>query len=126
MLLIGNGKLLTRDQNGTYLENGAVLCEGRLIKAVGETAALRKQYPDAEFLDARGGVIMPGLINAHSHIYSAFARGAHCSAVNAVSAASAANVATSASSVAPSRAILTAACMSHTQMRPSPRPAVAR
>ena len=75
MLLIGNGKLLTRDQNGAYFENGAVLCDGRLIEAVGETAALKQQYPQAEFLDARGGVIMPGLINAHSHIYSAFARG---------------------------------------------------
>jgi putative selenium metabolism protein SsnA len=28
-----------------------------------------------KFVDARGGVIMPGLINAHHHIYSAFARG---------------------------------------------------
>ncbi|MEG0110700.1 MAG: amidohydrolase family protein, partial [Oscillospiraceae bacterium] len=33
------------------------------------------QYPSAEFIDALGGVIMPGLINAHGHIYSAFARG---------------------------------------------------
>ena len=31
--------------------------------------------PQAEFVDARGGVIMPGLINAHTHIYSALARG---------------------------------------------------
>jgi len=75
MLLIGNGKLLTRDAEGTYFENGAVLCEGGRIADVGETWALKKRYPRAEFLDARGGVIMPGLINAHSHIYSAFARG---------------------------------------------------
>ncbi|MBR3641846.1 MAG: putative aminohydrolase SsnA, partial [Oscillibacter sp.] len=32
-------------------------------------------YPDAELLDAHGGVIMPAFINAHTHIYSALARG---------------------------------------------------
>ena len=75
MLLIGNGKLITRDAQTPYLENGAVLTQGRLVKAVGETQALRRAYPEAQFIDARGGVIMPGLINAHTHIYSALARG---------------------------------------------------
>ncbi|MCL2671733.1 MAG: putative aminohydrolase SsnA [Clostridiales bacterium] len=74
MLLIGNGRLLTR--NGTeFFENGALVVEGRYIREVGEFAALRAKYPQAEFLDAGGGLIMPGLINAHNHIYSAFARG---------------------------------------------------
>jgi cytosine/adenosine deaminase-related metal-dependent hydrolase len=36
MLLIGNGRLLTRDQ-GNYIENGAVAIEGNLILEVGET-----------------------------------------------------------------------------------------
>lgn len=74
MLLIGNGRLITRD-NGTYYENGAVAIDGKLIKEVGETAVLKARYPEAEFIDADGGVIMPGLINMHNHIYSAFARG---------------------------------------------------
>ncbi|MCL2609521.1 MAG: putative aminohydrolase SsnA, partial [Treponema sp.] len=42
---------------------------------VGGTGELRPKYRDAEFIDAKGGLIMPGLINAHNHIYSAFARG---------------------------------------------------
>ena len=74
MLLIGNGRLLTRDQ-GNYIENGAVAIEGNLIKEVGETAKLKQKYPEAEWIDADGGVIMPGLVNTHNHIYSAFARG---------------------------------------------------
>ena len=74
MLLIGNGRLLTRDQ-GNYIENGAVAIEGNLILEVGETAKLKQKYPDAEWIDADGGVIMPGLVNTHNHIYSAFARG---------------------------------------------------
>ena len=75
MLLIGNGRLLTRGDDNSLIENGCVVVEGRLIKEVGATAALRVKYSDAEFIDAHGGVIMPGLINAHDHIYSAFARG---------------------------------------------------
>ena len=74
MLLIGNGRLLTRDQ-GNYIENGAVAIEGNLILEVGETAKLKQKYPQAEWIDADGGVIMPGLVNTHNHIYSAFARG---------------------------------------------------
>ena len=58
MLLIGNGRLLTRDQ-GNYFENGAVAIDGNLIKEVGETAKLKQKYPDAEWIDADGGVIMP-------------------------------------------------------------------
>ena len=75
MLLIGNGRLITRSAAMPYLENGAVVSEGALVKDLGETSAMREKYPQAEFIDARGGVIMPAFINAHSHIYSALARG---------------------------------------------------
>lgn len=75
MLLIGNGKLLTRDEGNPWYDDGALVCEGGTILEVGAREALMAKYPQAEFLDAKGGVIMPGLINAHSHIYSALARG---------------------------------------------------
>lgn len=75
MLLIGGGRLFTRDEKRPYLSDGAVLCDGRLIREIGETDALRAKYPKAEYIDAKGGVIMPAFINAHEHIYSAMARG---------------------------------------------------
>lgn len=75
MLLIGNGRLITRDRSGLFLEDGCVAIENGLIAEVGATARLREKYPSAEWLDADGNVIMPGMINAHNHIYSAFARG---------------------------------------------------
>ena len=75
MLLIGNGRLITRDPALPYLADGAVAVEGEVIKEVGPLADLKARYPAAEFVDARGGVIMPGLINAHTHIYSGLARG---------------------------------------------------
>ncbi len=75
MLLIGNGRMVTRDEKTPFYENGCVAIENGLIKEVGNLKDLRARYPEAEFIDAKGGVIMPGFINAHNHIYSAFARG---------------------------------------------------
>ena len=75
MLLVGNGQLITRDPEFPYLKDGAVVIDGEVIKAVGTLADMKAAYPDAEFVDAQGGIIMPGLINAHTHIYSGLARG---------------------------------------------------
>ena len=75
MLLIGNGRLITRSGTNPYLENGAVVLDGDTVKETGTLEAMRAKYPQAEFVDARGGVIMPGLINVHTHIYSGLARG---------------------------------------------------
>ena len=75
MLLIGNGRVITRDHANPYLENGAVVTDGENIKEVGSFEDMKQKYPEAEFVDAHGGVIMPGLINAHTHIYSGLARG---------------------------------------------------
>jgi putative selenium metabolism protein SsnA len=54
---------------------GAVVWSGERILAVGPVAQLRRQFSDAHFLDAHGGLILPGLINLHHHSYSALARG---------------------------------------------------
>ena len=75
MLLVGNGKVITRDEALPYLEDGAVLLDGEAVREVGPLAELKAKYPGTEFVDAKGGVIMPGLINVHTHIYSGLARG---------------------------------------------------
>ena len=74
MLVIGNGRMITRDASNAFIENGAVAVDGNTIKMVGVTDEVKKTYPDAEFVDAHGGIIMPAFINAHEHIYSAFER----------------------------------------------------
>lgn len=75
MLLIGNGHLLTMTPENPYLEEGAILVEDSLITEIGRTDELKKRYPEAQWLDAKGMVIMPGLTNTHMHLYSTFARG---------------------------------------------------
>lgn len=75
MLVLGNGRLITRDPECPYIDNGAVAVEGNRIFKVGTVDEVKKSCPDAEYIDAKGGLIMPAFINAHEHIYSAFARG---------------------------------------------------
>lgn len=75
MLVLGNGKVITRDASCPLIENGAVAIDGSVICRVGNVQDIRNAYPDAEFIDAGGGLIMPAFINAHEHIYSSFARG---------------------------------------------------
>ena len=59
MLLIGNGRVVTRDAENPYLKDGAVVTEGEKILDVGTLDAMKKAYPDAEFIDAHGQIIMP-------------------------------------------------------------------
>lgn len=74
-LLITHATLVTWDDPNQLIEDGALLLEDGLIKAVGGTAELEAAFPAAERLDARGQLAMPGGICAHTHFYGAYARG---------------------------------------------------
>lgn len=63
MLAIVNGKVYTIT-NG-IIEEGVVLIEGGKIKAVGKDVEIP---PGTEIIDAKGKVVTPGLIDAHSHL----------------------------------------------------------
>lgn len=75
MRIVGNGRMITRDVSCPFLEDGAVVMDGNKIIEVGQTKDIKQAYKEAEYIDAKGGVIMPAFINAHEHIYSAMARG---------------------------------------------------
>lgn len=75
MIIIGNGTLVTNVPGQPVVKGGAVAVDAGRIVAVGDTAALRNGNPGHEFVDAEGGIIMPGLVNLHHHFYSALARG---------------------------------------------------
>lgn len=75
MLLIEHGTVITRTAALPLLFDGAVAIEGDRIAALGSTADLRRQFPQARLLDARQQLVMPGLINTHMHGYSTLARG---------------------------------------------------
>ncbi|MDL1979955.1 MAG: amidohydrolase [Deltaproteobacteria bacterium] len=65
-ILISNGTLLTMDSRGTQFKNGAVAIEGEKIVALGSADDF-SSWNASRIIDARGGIIMPGLVNAHTH-----------------------------------------------------------
>lgn len=76
-LLISHARLITQDPKLGVIDDGALLIDGDEIKAIGSSSELIEAHlkPGVEHLDVQGKVVMPGLINCHTHIYSAFARG---------------------------------------------------
>ena len=72
-ILIKNGTIATLESPNRVLTGHAILVEDGKIKRIGPQAALPKLK--AQVIDARGKIVMPGLINAHMHFYSSFARG---------------------------------------------------
>ena len=74
-ILIGNGTVVTLGADNRIIEQGGVLVRGERIVAIDAGATLRQQYPQAEYVDAVGGLIMPGFLCTHTHFYGAFARG---------------------------------------------------
>ena len=75
MILVGNGRVITQDNLNPYIEDECIVIKDNLIEDIGTTKEMKEKYSGYEFIDADGKVIMPGLINTHMHIYSAFARG---------------------------------------------------
>jgi len=65
--LIRNAYVLTMDEKGTIFENGCVLVEGEEIVYAGEEKGLSDSRADRE-IDADRNIVMPGFINAHTHL----------------------------------------------------------
>ncbi|WP_279133365.1 amidohydrolase family protein, partial [Photobacterium phosphoreum] len=65
-LLIKNATVLTMDQDKTVFDNGLVAVKGNKIYAVTDGSDLN-EYQATKTIDADGDIVMPGLINSHTH-----------------------------------------------------------
>ena len=74
-LILTGQYLLTMDREQTLIEQGAVAIAGDTILAIGKTCDLLSRYPDAVVLAEPHGLIMPGLVNVHTHAAMALFRG---------------------------------------------------
>jgi putative selenium metabolism protein SsnA len=74
-LLIGPATLVPGHPPSAVMADCGVVCAQGRITAVGRWSELRKEHAGAEHLDVGGRVVLPGLVNAHHHLYSTFARG---------------------------------------------------
>ncbi|UVC09882.1 amidohydrolase [Rhizobium sp. TH2] len=72
ILIKGATILAMGAEHGTATFQGDILIEGRTIKAIGIGLSAD---PAAEIIDARGKLVMPGLVNSHTHSSETFFRG---------------------------------------------------
>ncbi|MGC9398337.1 MAG: amidohydrolase family protein [Anaerolineae bacterium] len=75
-LLIEGGVILTLDGAGRIYQDGALAVQGARIVDVGPASEVKARIEGVrETLDAAGGIVMPGLVNAHSHVAMTIFRG---------------------------------------------------
>ena len=74
-LLIIHGVVVTMDDQRRIFADGAVAIKESRIIAVGPSAEISEKYQSKRVLDAGGGVIQPGFVDAHVHWSQHLGRG---------------------------------------------------
>lgn len=74
-LLITGGTVITMDAQRRVLDDGAVAVRADSIVAVGPRSELETKYAAAKVINAHGAIVMPGLINGHTHAAMSLFRG---------------------------------------------------
>ncbi len=73
--LFTNALVLTMDEQFHKFEPGAVAVHGDAIIAAGLETDLKEKYQSTSIIDCQGKVLMPGLVNAHTHVPMTLLRG---------------------------------------------------
>jgi len=74
-LLILNARLVTMDEKFSVHDPGGLAVRGGKILAVGSSGAIEKSFAAATRFDARGSIVLPGLVNTHTHAAMNLLRG---------------------------------------------------
>ena len=74
-IILTNAHVLTMDENFTQYLSGAVAIQDDSIVAVGAENEITKAYKAGETVNCNGKILMPGLINAHTHVPMTLLRG---------------------------------------------------
>lgn len=74
-VLFSGGIVVTMDSDFTIIYDGAVAVKDTQIVAVGERESLAAQYEATEVVDCAGQYVLPGLVNAHTHVPMTLLRG---------------------------------------------------
>jgi 5-methylthioadenosine/S-adenosylhomocysteine deaminase len=74
-LIVANGTVVTVDGTRRVLPRGSIAIDGRDIVAVDTAEAIAARYRGRDTIDASGSVVMPGLINTHTHAPMVMFRG---------------------------------------------------
>lgn len=74
-IVVRNGIVVTMNGDREVIDDGAVVVEDDVIVAVGPTSELEVDYDAAHVVDASDHAVLPGLVNAHTHVSDILVRG---------------------------------------------------
>ena len=74
-LLVSAGWVVTVDAKGAVIADGAVAVADGQVVGVGPATELRTQYDASEVVELPGHAVIPGLVNAHTHLGMTMFRG---------------------------------------------------
>jgi 5-methylthioadenosine/S-adenosylhomocysteine deaminase len=74
-LIVLHGTVVTMDQQRHIVNDGAVAVQGDTIVAVDTSASIQQHFSAAKVIEAKGALLLPGLINAHTHLSMSLFRG---------------------------------------------------
>ena len=75
-ILVKNGIIVTMDSHHRILSGHSIIVDDGRFRAIGDTHEIIRDWKADEVIDASGGVVMPGLICSHTHLYGMLLRGA--------------------------------------------------
>src|SRR6202047_2393100 len=76
-LLVTGGTIVTMNGARTIFDDGIIVVKGDTIVAVGPRRELEGKYLASETVNAKGGLVLPGFINGHTHVPMTLFRGIH-------------------------------------------------
>src|SRR5438067_4454955 len=74
-LIIRGGTVVTMDGSRRVIENGCIAIKDGRIVAVDTAALMDLNYQSRQIIEAQGKVVIPGLINGHTHVPMTLLRG---------------------------------------------------
>ena len=73
--ILADGWLITMNERREILERASVCVENDRIAAVGSRQQLQQRYPGAEVVDCNDRIVMPGMVNTHTHLFQTLLKG---------------------------------------------------
>ena len=74
-LIVSGGTVVTMDGARRVIEHGAIAIKAGRIEAIGRAGDIAQRYAAREVINATGKVVVPGLINGHTHVPMTLFRG---------------------------------------------------
>src|ERR1700726_2451698 len=74
-LIFADAWLITMNGKREVLEEASVCVEKDRIVAVSTRQDLQRRFPTAEVIDCKGHIVMPGMVNTHTHLFQTLLKG---------------------------------------------------